>query len=220
LNEGAGAIVDARTRDAANALAGFWLAAWQKAGRPPCRLSARSSSSCFRRGPQRRRRRRRVIITGFLYPEAEVRKIAAACAPFDALTIAHAGVPYKARANPALCSRAGCARRFVVGLGKRRYRQNRRGDPRRQPQFEQFPGSQHVFVLLVYGWKADSALPAAIAHLKATGAKCCVFTIGTFAESSSVEQFAADIGAAFHDLGESKDIPALSQRTGAAARPG
>src|SRR5208282_4479279 len=34
LNDGAGAIVDARTRDAANAIAGFWLAAWQKAGRP------------------------------------------------------------------------------------------------------------------------------------------------------------------------------------------
>ena len=34
LNDGAGEIVDARTRDAANAIAGFWLAAWQKAGRP------------------------------------------------------------------------------------------------------------------------------------------------------------------------------------------
>ena len=34
LNDGAGEIVEARTRDAANAIAGFWLAAWQKAGRP------------------------------------------------------------------------------------------------------------------------------------------------------------------------------------------
>jgi hypothetical protein len=55
----------------------------------------------------------------------------------------------------------------------------------------------------------DPGLPAAIVHLKATGARCCVFTIGTFGEIAAVKQFAEESGAAFHDLGEGADIPAL-----------
>ena len=86
--------------------------------------------------------------------------------------------------------------------------------------FEQFPGSQRVFILLSLRLEGRRGLPAAVAHLKATGAKCCVFTIGTFAEVPSVKQFAADSGAAFHDLGESQDVRGpRRKRTGAAARP-
>ena len=87
--------------------------------------------------------------------------------------------------------------------------------------FEQFPGSQRVFIFLCYGWKADESLPAAVAHLKAIRARCAVFTIGTFPEIPSVKQFAEDSGAAFHDLGESAERPVpRRKRTGAAARPG
>jgi hypothetical protein len=55
-------------------------------------------------------------------------------------------------------------------------------------------------------------LQAAIVHLKSTGAKCCVFTVGTFGEIPAVQQFAADCGATFRDLGESRDAPALISR--------
>jgi hypothetical protein len=65
---------------------------------------------------------------------------------------------------------------------------------------------------LSYGWKADEGLPAAVAHLKATGARCCVFTIGTFAEIPSAKQFAADSGAAFHELAVNLDTPALVEK--------
>ena len=46
-------------------------------------------------------------------------------------------------------------------------------------------------------------------HLKAARARCAVFTIGTFSEIPSVKQFAEDSGAAFHDLGESGNVPSL-----------
>ena len=78
--------------------------------------------------------------------------------------------------------------------------------------FEQFTGSQHVFVLVTDGWTADGGLPSAIAHLKSTGARSHVFTIGKSAELPAARQFAAEIDAEFHDLGENRDVPALVAR--------
>ncbi len=212
LNDGAGEIVEARTRDAANAIAGFWLAAWQKAGRPALPPQREIVILVLQSAPVAEESAAFRHFHGLIYPAPEIRKIAAAGAPFDAVTVAHAGVPYKAPRQ---------SLHFIPALD---------AADELQPQpdwesddlgriaaaihtvshsFEQFPNSQRIFILLSYGWTPDEGLPAAVVHLKSTGARCCVFAIGTFAEIPSVKQFAADSGAAFCDLGESKDVPAL-----------
>ena len=96
LNDGAGAIVDARTRDAANAIAGFWLAAWQKAGRPALPPQREIVVLVLQSAPVAEESEALRHFHGLIYPAPEIRKIAAACAPFDAVSAAHAGVPYKA----------------------------------------------------------------------------------------------------------------------------
>ena len=212
LNDGAGEIVDARTRDAANAVAGFWLAAWQKAGRPALPPQREIVVLVLQSAPVAEESDALRHFHGLIYPDPEIRKIAAAAAPFDAVTVAHSGVPWKAPRQ---------SLHFVPALDVR-------DEPRPESDwesddlgkiaaaihtvcrgFEQFPDSQRVFVLLCYGWMPDAGLPAAVVHFKATGARCCVFTIGTFADIPSVKQFAADSGAAFRELGESHDIPSL-----------
>jgi hypothetical protein len=210
LNDGAGAIVDERTRDAANAIAGFWLSAWQKAGRPALPPTREIVVLVVQSAPVPAEAATARHLHGLLYPEPELRKIAAASAPFDAMAVAHAGVSYKAPRQslfflPALDARDEPPRNW----GNEYYGKIGEAIHTVSRSFEQFPSSQRVFIVLCYGWKADAGLPAAVEHLKSTGAKSCVFTIGTFAEIPSVKQFAADSGAAFHDLGESKDAPDL-----------
>jgi hypothetical protein len=210
LNEGAGAIVDARARDAANAVAGFWLAAWQQAGRPALPPQREIVLLVIQSAPVAEESQAPRHFHGLIYPAPEIAKIAAAGAPFDALAVAHAGVPYKAPRQslhfiPALDARderppdweSDDLGRIAEAIHTISY------------SFEQFPGSQRVVILLCYGWEADAGLPAAIVHLKAARARCSVFTIGTFDEISSVKQFAEESGAAFHDLGESREVPSL-----------
>ncbi|MGD1001097.1 MAG: zinc dependent phospholipase C family protein [Candidatus Brocadiia bacterium] len=210
LNEGAGEIVEARTRDAANAVAGFWLAAWQKAGRPALPPQREIVVLVVQSAPVAEESRASRHFHGLIYPASEIARIAAAATPFDAVTVAHAGVPYKAPRQslhfiPALDAHGEAPPDWESDdLG-------RIGDAIHtiSYSFEQFPGSQRVVILLCYGWKADESLPAAVAHLKAAHARCGVFTIGTFPEIPSVKQFAEDSGAAFHDLGDSEDIADL-----------
>ena len=138
------------------------------------------------------------------------------------MTVAHAGVPYKAPRQ---------SLRYIPAQDARSepptdWENDDLGRPADaihtiSYSLEQFPGSQRIVILLCYGWRPDASLPAAVVHLKAARARCAVFTIGTFSEIPSVKQFAEDSGTAFHDLGESEDVPfPRRKRTGAAARPG
>ncbi len=210
LNEGAGEIVDARTRDAANAVAGFWLAAWRKAGQPALPPGREIVLLVVQSAPVAEESRALRHFHGLIYPAPEIAKIAAAAAPYDAVTVGHAGVPYKAPRQ---------SLHFVPA-------QDAQGEPPADWEnddlgrpadaihtisysLDQFPGSQRVVIFLCYGWRADESLAAAVVHLKAVHARCGVFTIGTFPEAASAKQFAEDSGAAFHDLGESEDAAEL-----------
>jgi hypothetical protein len=210
MNDIAGPIVDERTRDAANAIAGFWQAAWFKAGCPALPPQREIVLLVLQSAPVPEESEALQHFHGLIYPAPVIGKIAAACAPFDAIALAHAGVPYKAPRQslhfiPALDAPDEPPRDWgsedLGRIGEAIHTVCR--------SFEQFPDSQRVFILLSYGWQADEGLPAAVAHLKATGARCCLFTIGTFAEIPSAKQFAADSGAAFHELAISQEVPAL-----------
>jgi len=214
LNAAAGDIVEARTRDAANAVAGFWLAAWQKAGRPALPPQREVVVLVLPAAPGQANDN--LTAAGLRHPDPECLEIAAECAPFEALALAHAGLPSTKAPRQSL--------HFIPALEARNEHSWNWGEEQNLGRisdairtisysFEQFPNSERILVILSYGWKTDERLSAAAAiaaaHLKATRAKCLVFTIGTFAEIPSVKQFAADSGAAFHDLGESQDVPGL-----------
>jgi hypothetical protein len=195
-------IVDERSRDAANAVAGFWAAAWQKAGRPalpPQRLIV----VLVQENPTK-------TATTCPAPEEVAKSIAAIAAPFDAIAAGHTGYPSKA---PRLSLRfAACGDARERSLAAEDVGQPADAIQTMCRAFEQFPNAQRLFVFVTAtdGWSMDKRLPEAIARLKATGAKSCVFACGHASDDIlAAKQFAVDCGAAFRDLGESHDVPAL-----------
>jgi hypothetical protein len=208
------AIVDDRSRDAADAVASFWAAAWEKAGRPALPPEREIVFLVLGEPPlsavQARREGNRVISPRNI----PLDEIAAQCPPFDALAITRSGLSPRA---PRLSIRFFSALDARAGLYPGAWGTDEMQDVGRLAEaiqticrgFEQFPGFKRVFVLLCYGWQADDqpALPAAIARLKATEAQRYFFAVGDFDGIACAKQFAADCGATFREVRDYKDLP-------------
>jgi hypothetical protein len=208
------AIVEDRSRDAANAVASFWAAAWEKAGRPALPPEREIIFLVLGQPPSSLVQARHEGTLAIYPRNIPLDEIAAQCPPFDGLAMTRAGPSPRA---PRLSVRFfsaldGRDSTYPGGWGT-----DEMQDVGRLPEaiqticrsFEQFPGSKRLFFLLCYGWQADDqpALPAAVAHLKAAEAGCYFFAVGDFDGIASVKKFAADCGATFSEVEDSKDLP-------------
>jgi hypothetical protein len=225
LNNEAGSIVEARTRDAANAIAGFWLAAWQKAGRPALPPQSEVVVLILEPMPEPVPPERFPPYphwSGYGAAQRDIQRpsvpgldqIARACAPFDAIAIAHTGTTYAAPPTSLhFISAEDCIAASNRDVGSVTLGRTAEAIHTVCRGFDQCAGAHRVLIFLCFDWQTSDkffpALPAAVAHLKSTGAKCCVIAIGKFDAISSVKQFAADCGASFREVPESKDAPDL-----------